>query len=505
MAITFDPNNPGNTITIGGDNTSPFPSYSISRQDNYTGDDTYLSSDFTITVNGVVVVDGDPTVAGELNNLVQQEAIDKLGINDEFPMLGFGTLTIAGYSGNEIIFKDAHITSVQTITDEESGGFRYQPYTITFQATVPNGATGTPLVAEMGETWSLEANDNQFAYSDHDISGPLYKTFTLTHTISARGRHNPDGAVEAWRQAVLWVETRIQNKPDDTEISTHINLDSEGPKFVPYWMNSQETELKLNASGGSIEYESYNGKREITTDIASGSYEITDTWLVAIKGTPATHSIDISKTGGQEEANTVTLNGVVTGLDSKALGGNTNLFLDNYDKAEAGYLAIKDSIFGLAAQAYGRINPLLIKENNGGFNPEPISRSLSQNRIDGTITWSATYDDAYKAGNKNTIASEDVNVEYKNQKLDEEVIAVIPVIDRAEGPVIQSFRTENIRSVSVTVSLVMTKTAKNEETARAEAESIADAYDPGGSLQTFTYEYTEDFGLIVLTKEWLYK
>lgn len=504
MAITFDPNNPGGIVTIGGDNTSPFPSYSISRQDNYTGDDTYLSSDFTITVNGVVVVNGDPTVAGQLNNLVQQEAINKLGINDQFPMLGFGTLKIEGYSGNEIIFKDAHITSVQTATDEESGGFRYQPYTITFEATVPNGAPGTPLVAEMGETWSLEANDNQFAYSDHDIAGPLYKTFTLTHTISARGRHNPDGAVEAWRQAVLWVETRIQNKPDDSAISTHINSDSEGPQFVPYWMNSKEEELKLNAAG-DLEYESYNGKREITTDIASGSYEITDTWLVAIKGTPATHSIDISKTGGEEEANTITLNGVVTGLDNKSLGGNTNVFLDNYDKAEAGYTSLKGRIFSLAVEEYGKINNLLTKGNNGSFNPEPIARSLSQNRVDGTITWSATYDDAFKLGDKKKIASEDVNVEYKNERLDEEVIAVIPVIDRAEGPVIQSFRTENIRSVSVTVSLVMTKEHKSEGEARSEAEKIADLYDPGGHLKTYTYEYTDDYGLITLTKEWLYK
>lgn len=509
MAITFLSNKPETpAITIGGDDTSPFPSYSISRQDNYSGDDTYLNTDYSITINGVVVVDGDPTIGGQLNDKTHQAAIDKLSINNIFPTLGFGVLKIAGYDDTQIVFDDARITSVQTPVDESSGGFRYQNYTITFEATDMDGKHDFPSVSEMEENWEFSVNDNQFAFNDNNLTGAVYKTFTLTHTITATGRQSALGAVEAWRQAVLWVESRLINNPDNNAISTHINNSTDGPKFVPYYMNTEKNkdDLKTNADSVAVEWQSYNGNREITTDISSGNYTVTDTWLIAIKDTPATHTIEMKSAGGEEEAITITLNGVITGLSTYVLGSTESNKPQNFVNAEAGWLAVQGQFLALARYSYGTINSLLIDGNNGIFKSKPISVSMSENRSEGTITWSAVFTDKFTIGSPEKIADADVSVQYKNYKNDEKVIALIPVIGRKEGPIVQDFDTNNHKSVTVTVSLTMAKGYKSEGEARNEAEGIADQYQPkDGIINQFDYDYVDAYGLITLNKEWFYK
>jgi len=508
MAITFVSNYSGSpTITIGGDDTSPFPSYSISRQDNYSGDDTYLNTDYSITINGIVVVDGDPTIGGQLNAKTQAEAINKLKLNDIYPTLGFGVLTIAGYDGTNIVFNDARISSVQTPVGE-SGGWRYQEYVITFEATDIDGKNDLPSVQEVEENWEFNVNDNQFAVDNHNPLSEVYKTFTLTHTVTATGRQSAFNAVEAWRQAVLWVESRLIGKPDNTAISTHINTSTDGPKFVPYYMNTEadKDQIKTNADAVAVEWESYNAQREINTDISSGNYSVTDTWIIAIKGTPATHTVEMKSSGSQDDAVSITVNGVITGLSQVTPGGSDFNKPGNFSNAEAGWSQLQNFIFPLASYGYNRINGVLNKENNGTLRPNPISRSLSENRTEGTITWSAVFTDKWIDGNINKIAEQDISVQYKNEKLDEEVIAIIPVIGREEGPIVQSFFTENHRVVTVTVAMTMTQQYKNEEDARSTAEESANKYEPeGGYLNQFDYDYVDDYGIITLTKEWFYK
>jgi hypothetical protein len=508
MAITFVSNYPSSpTITIGGDDTSPFPSYSISRQDNYSGDDTYLNTDYSITVNGVVVVDGDPTIGGQLNAATHAAAITKLSLNDIYPTLGFGVLTIQGYDGTSIVFNDARISSVQTPVGD-SGGWKYQEYVITFDATSMDGNSDIPYTQEVEENWEFQVNDNQFAVKDSDPLAPIFKTFTLTHTISATGRQSPAGAVEAWRQAVLWVESRLVNVPDNTAIATHINSSTDGPKFVPYYMNTEAdaNQIKTNADAVSVDWQSYNAQREMTADISSGSYSVTDTWLIAIKGTPATHTVEFSNSGSQDDAINITVNGVITGLSEVAPGGTEFNTPKNFGNAEAGWSQLQGRILPLAQYAYARTNSILTKNNNGQLRPNPVSRSLSENRTEGTITWSAVFTDKFVDGNIDAIAEQDISVQYKNEQNDEKVIAIIPVIGREQGPVIQSFFTNNNRSVSVTVTMTMTKQFKNEGAALQIAQEAADRYEPdGGFLNQFDYDYTDDYGIITLNKEWLYK
>lgn len=510
MAVTFTSNYPSSpTIIIGGDNNNPFPSYSIERQEIYSGDDTYVGTTFAIDITGTVVVDGDPTIGGQLHNAVHQAAIQKLDINDIFPTLGFGELIIESYGGTQTTFTDARIISISAVpADETSLGIKFQEYSISFEAR--SISDNSIVLDSVEESWSFSANNSQFCYPNDDPTGTLYKTYTLTHNLSAVGKHNPGStAVEAWRNAVLWIKRRLIDDPKDEEIQQHINRSTAGPKFVPFYMNSEnsKSDLKINADTTSVKYKAYNGSREINSDLAGGSYSVTDTWVVALDNANAVHTVSSDVSGGQEQPITVSMSVEISGLNSKLLGGNASNKNDNFDKAKAAYELIKGKVYGLANEIYLDTPETIRNPNNSSaLLPNPISRSVSENRANGTITLSETYHDLFMFGNTTKIAQQDVNVQYKNYLLDEQVIAIIPVIDRPGGPVIQNFNTENVRSVSVTVSLVMNKDYKDEDTAHEEAKKIADSYKPqDGYVNTQSYDYTDDYGLITFNKEWLYK
>ena len=66
MAITFESNNSNITekLTIGGDldgNFGPYPRYSISREEIFAQDGTYLNSKFTINISGTATINKSDT------------------------------------------------------------------------------------------------------------------------------------------------------------------------------------------------------------------------------------------------------------------------------------------------------------------------------------------------------------------------------------------------------------------------------------------------------------
>ena len=95
MGIKFQSNHPndsstvyisgdvGDTVTDGG--VGPFPKYSISRGDNFSGDGTYLSSKFTININGYATIqsqnNSSALIQGQRESAVSGEKIVKLQFN----------------------------------------------------------------------------------------------------------------------------------------------------------------------------------------------------------------------------------------------------------------------------------------------------------------------------------------------------------------------------------------------------------------------------------------
>jgi len=282
MAIIFQSKeDTSQTLLIGGQGTlgaqefgliGPFPRYSISREELAVGDGTYLNTKFTINITGTAVLKNvedvdfqDITVKGERQNRVQGEALIAMHFNRKvWPMNGNGALTIESYGGldNPIIFNDARLTSIELPEqNEDSAGIQNLEYAFTFESYQETSGfstnTGDPmdedlsqrdpayLLESVEETWDVTQNEGQGAFRNHEIQygdeseGP-WKTFTMTHNVSAVGKKkmatgthiiddgdpSTDDTVaytdmdydgEAWRQASKYVATRLINE-DPTKI-----------------------------------------------------------------------------------------------------------------------------------------------------------------------------------------------------------------------------------------------------------------------------------------------
>lgn len=527
MAITFTSNNDdaAGEIIIGGVDTAgnlggygPFPAYSISREEIYTEDDTYLNTRYTITINGTASIkpsdSSNPLLKGERQSRVQGEAIIKLQFNrDKFPMIGDGVLKIVPYNDDEtnaIIFNDARLTSVSIPESDPSTSVNFQQYSFAFEAyNLDDFNKPQYFLDGVQESWDFAVNDGQFCFPAGNINSVPYKTFTLSHTLSATGRRDPGSSTsdaEAWRQAVKWVESRLVNYPTTTAITTHINNIEGGPKFVPFFMNSEEfkDDIKLKAESPGIIWRTYNPQRTPNANIGDGTYSVTDSWIVAIAGTNALHTLNVEvNSESTATSTTITISGEVQGLNSNILNGSSDNKNNAYTNAETEYSKVEPFIYQAALSTFNNLSDF-VAFKDVPLRPTPISKSMGHNKINGVITWSQAFDNQSIIGNWIGFASQDISLSYSNRARNVAKIAILPVIGKSDGPVIQRFNTNTIRSLSITISVVVKPEYRNLSVISSRVDSIASLYYPGGHVSSRSSNYDPATGSYSLSLEWLY-
>lgn len=528
MGIIFKPyydNAPD--IIIGGvkDSTAfdgktgvagPFPRYSISREDLSSGDGTYLRSKYSITVTGTATIksttDQDATIKGQRQNAVQGEAIIVSNLNlQEAAQHGNGKLIIAPYGGqaNKIIFSDARLLSVEMPEQtEESLGVQNLEYTLSFEAYLnssnANSQTGSSPadtsvlnVSSAEESWELTVNEGTFAFKDNKIAGDTSgevltpsvpnKTFTLTHTLNAVGIKTFDDAIPAegdtpavdakvttaWKSAQNWVKSRMcKNVSSDiaTGVNNAVYTGKPDTKFNPLKMGDDLSLLDLG------KFKGYNLVRTFSSDIAAGSYGVTETWLISEETQAATHEVDVSVENSQEApAASVTVNGTIQGLETVP---TTDLAIPTTTDKYANALNALSTVLG---QAYALANSIYKSSGvDGTLRNVEINKTLGHNKVTGTITWSVTFDDLVVEF-PNAIR-EDINVTYDNEFGTNNVVAVLAILDKADGPIIQDIGTTTEKKVSLSIDLVMAKTHRSVKPSKGDdavdLEVLATDYKP---------------------------
>ena len=534
MSIQFTSNHPevSDVLIIGGKDDpftgeqkggyGPFPTYSISKEPISAADGSSLNnSKYTINITGQATIKptdtSSPLTVGQRQSRLSGEDIIKLQFNrNKFPMLGNGVLEINAYSGttNQIKFNDARLLSVDIPEKtEESSGIHYSEYSFVFEAyNLDDIGIQDELVSSVEESWDLSLNEGQFSYQTNQINNDsaLYKTYTLTHTLSAVGIRKYSGSSldadgEPWRQAAKWVESRIIETPNDTAVTSHINGKADGPKFVPFYMNSEakKTDLKIDLVAG-LKYKAYNHSRNSSVDITGAGYNVTDTWILAPEDTKALHTVSSSIESNQESAFvTVTVNGTVTGLNDNIATNNVDTKYSNA-KTETVAFVNGNKPFLVANKAYGDLNSFF-KRSGGVLNDNKLKKSIGHNKNSGEITWSISYNDEKFLGNKTKIASENLTINYDNEDRSNVVIAILPVLGRAAGPVIQTFPTNRERKVSVNLDLVFRKEYRTNDPPTLDAELIIANYKPSNGLVTSrTESWNKKTGVYNLSVEWVY-
>ena len=475
MAITFTPLG-GAAITIGGTDTAsgenggigPFPRYSINREDSVTGDGSYIGTKYTINVTGTAVLATSPTFStqGLRQNAVQLEAGRKLAFNlDQKEFQGAGLLEITPYGGlaNKLKFPDARITSIELPEqNEDSAGVQYLEYAFTFEAYDQTGSPGSPasqdyLISTAEENWEISENEGVIGYEDSEIDGTPFKTYNITHTVSATGRKNiASSAVvangEAWAQAKGWVKARLTDTyvagAPDKAIDKNTTGTDATTAFDPRAMGDS-TDKIIDLLSQS--YQAYNKVRQISSDVAAGSYSVTDTFMFSPFSQKATHEIEVSVEGSQEAAaSTVSVNGTIQGLETNTT--STVNTISKYDNAKTELDTVLAKAYGIANQAY------LDTSLTGTLRTLEISKTVGHNKSTGTITWSVAFDDL-EISNDDYLR-EDVTVTYSNPDQNNDIVAIIGIIGLRGGPIIQDMQTTNESKTSVSVDITVKKEAR---------------------------------------------
>jgi hypothetical protein len=505
--ITFISKDTSKTILIGGQSTisgadyghvGPFPRYSISREDLATGDGTYIGSKHTITITGTAVIKTTDTqdmlTAGQRQMRIQGEGLTALHFNrSALPLHSNGKLTIASYGGlgNSIVFNDARLTGLELPEqNEETAGVQNLEYSFTFEAHTESSSAGdntgaapvpdTPeyKLSSAEESWELAPNDAQSSFQGNDVSdnAKIYKTWTLTHTLSATGLKKFNSGVnlatdgEAWKQAVGYVGSRLVDDPRQSITSDIMNNTNIKSEFNAFYMDKEGDTDNLGYNLHT-DFLAFNHVRTVSSDQGAGSYSVTDTWIISEQNQPVTHNVEVSlEVDPEAKGNVVTVSGTIQGLSQKnPSNGDTD---DKYTNA----LTALDAVLG---KAYDAANAVYTASGlTKGLVNTIRAKSVGHSKVSGSITFNVTYDDI--DCDFDFAIRCDVNITYDNWDSSNQKVAIIGVIDNAGGPVIQDMGTTDEKKISVSVDLVMDqdhRTTKPDGTAMALLYVSADIVD----------------------------
>lgn len=415
-----------------GSASGPSPTYSISTETQQKSGIAYANR-YSISATGIFIATGDITNAGVRAKSIIDEVAAELLIGG-----GYGTLTIQAAGGStSLIFNDCKLLSIEAATqDESSQGVTTQEFNVSFEAYKMSQSTGSNDdslydssvgdgdLDDLNESWDWSISEENTL---DKAAGSANRNFTATYTVSATGRGND--STSGYEAAKTWVQSRTSANADplasvDDILGNSVTLDG------------------LPAAG----YTSWNKITSRNQDVAGGSYSETVSWVLS--KFEATCVVDISGTlDPAGAANTVSVNVTVSGYENS----DEAELSAKYANAKTFFDAKVDG--NLATWAATHYNDFLSPEAPGrSLNSFFTSKSISSNETDGVITVSATFDDKTIF---NGAVDQNLQITDSNTDGGNEIVAILPVIAKSNGPVIQDMATTGERTRSITLDLQM--------------------------------------------------
>ena len=470
MAVIYTPKAPTSTPYVFGgtaDGTKnipgPFPRYDISTEVARQDSIKHKQPKHTIVISGTALIAAS---ASMLVEGARQAAIHTLikrihGISGDNR---HGKLEIQPYGGggNFITLLDARVVSVSTPEQtEQSSGVQSQDYSITFEGYKLDtiGTENDFLdnhLAEASETWEVAPNEGQYQDISPNFSGANTKRlFTVTHTINATGidDFNGDGsfAKRGWKEARDWCESRCVAEINWNSDTTPPKDRQPSPDASP-----ETTNIPLQIP---VDYVVTNVVRSRTIDHAANSYAINETFvLVPPDGFLATSSINVSGSNSVDaEFMTVDVSIDVTGLPTVEDPDGDGELVATSGSRYANAKSLATVLEALApSYALNFYNSHYLGTTNTGrtliISPE-VSRSETHSETEGSINITLSYNDRCVSDPNAT--AENITLNYSNRDGNNKVIALIPVIGKASGPVIQDMGTTNEETLSISVEKKM--------------------------------------------------
>jgi len=303
------------------------------------------------------------------------------------------------------------------------------------------GSLSGAFISDFSEDWSLEVDDS---LGESNVA----RSYRVTHSLSATGKthYGPKDNTEneivkrpAWEQARNFVQQKLCNSVQDL------------------YPNSRGI-IGSGVISLAKSYQGYNHVRTEQINESAGSYSASETFLLASGTAYENYSMSVSSSTSDPFIN-VSIDGNVKGLTpispSGFSYGGTDPHLDDsgaYDSAINKYSQISNSgRFGLTSDIYKRANAAVAVQ----LNSQPNSVSLGINEILGEISYSLDFNNR-PTNIISGVLTENISV---NDTYPGDVFAVIPVLGRPTGPVLQYIggRTEYKRDVQLNLLMDYTK------------------------------------------------
>lgn len=425
---------------------------------NKNEDGLSVGAGFEIVVEGKLVVDkGSPNSSGVFWDasdyppdenitstswlgaiLRKQEAMRQLFANEG------RTLEIQGYDGTAPIKCNPRLRGPIEFLPPGQGRSvwtNYCDYRIVFEADILylNGTSlgedesdlTTYHIERYDETWQLEPGDD------------LARTYRLSHQLSAKGKrfYDETGTLtqQAWENARDYVTNKLLLGLDNTKMAA--------------------TGVLNNSNFGAFNY-----VRSQTVNESAGTFSVGESWLCFEAGTgyPAIEEFSVSTRIGEGNLSNVTVEGTIRGLEVK---NNTSY-------------ALTSTRWFNASGKFTEVEPVILAraQNFGGvqLNPTILNKVVGRNEIQGTVTYSYEYNNRPTSAINGAI-SEIISINYDNQA---DLFAVIPVIGRAAGPVLQDLLSKTERGLSVSIEAVLPASTITTPATKPDTNTLVSGYAP---------------------------
>jgi hypothetical protein len=293
---------------------------------------------------------------------------------------------------------------------------------------LPKDVSGNDIyLEEATENWSVEPQEE-----GSDENSPY--TFLVNHQVTARGKRVYDGAgavtSEAWEEAEKWVKTKITS------------TGGADPQSIT---SDQQNTVTLGTTGLNLSgYLPYNRMRSENVDEMEGSYSVSETFLLAKEN--STQGFSLSLKASQSTGLTVvSLSGDVSGLD------DNEEQLDVYNKIVEPNIKYENALTKFVSiNLYSRAQTFATSKGIT-LNPTELSKNESHDKISGNISYSVEFDNR-PINCISGARSESINVSFSGG---EDVFAVIGVVGRANGPIMQDMNTIKQGKVSISIDATM--------------------------------------------------
>lgn len=508
------------------------PNTSVAKEFIRTEDGTVLGQKHTINIKGYILASGDPLSQGpdSRQNYLYAKIIDFLNLGstgtlNNMPLNQAGILEIqpVGAGGNTIKYDNAQLINLNLPeTPEDTAGIQYQEYAFTFESYQPTSGDiySAYRLKSVSENWELQKQQDQLSFVDNNftLDESLY-AYTLTHTVSAVGWQNFNNGNyqnSAWYEAYKYVNTRLKETPASSYISTdsyNYNLPASSTFSIDQWKGSGV------ASGNVVTiptgYLAYNKIRTSTVDIPGGSYSVTSTYLMS----RSSGTFDINTQYSEDENGdvTITVEGTVTPLSSQNINSLVN---DKYKIASGIYQQISDT--GNWTKATSLASGALSTYKGSGctgnlvIDRYPRAITVGRNKINGSISFNLTYKgissgvrslkDSISGAIAASVSVVDDN-RSNNYGLGYKTIAIVPILGRASGPIIQDMGTTKERKRTIAFDVTMKQACRSQNGApTGYIYPLVSGYQPIGSSYVQNFQETWDWvnGKYSLTVDWIY-